>query len=285
MTRYIVALILLLCGCSVVNKDTRIHIPKSELCSLQIEGMEFSDSGDKLFFWTLEHLYTYKINYEANTSPAVFLLGRTSLMEKTTAGMHIKELDAIRARIKKDLNPDHFYYPSGGATSLYAPYNVTVDSDGYDFSLKTSLKKYVVKSGKRIIYSLSIKDITKAKLDYPSEVHYSYLSPKGKYGYFIFPFQRRYGIHTRRFLPSLTVPIRKSYHVVVDITNRKIISHRRENKLNIVDALYLKTKQYRAKTKTMVAINEKLNMIAKFDLKTGMLTIEPIIPNKVPKED
>lgn len=276
MIRYNAALVLLLCGCSIANKDMRINIPNLEANSLQIEGMEFSDLGDKLLFWTDEHIYIYKVNHEANTPPTVFLLERTSLKEKT-ARMHIKALDVILARIKNGQKHETM----GSSESLYAPYNVTLECESAENVLDIEFKKYVVRSGKRIIYSLSEKDITKEKEGASSLNEYSYLSPKGKYGYFIFSSEKHYGIHTITHLPELTVPIRKSYHVVVDITNRKIISNRCENKKNevVLNISTYNKKMLRVKSRTMVAINEKLNMIAKFDLKTGMLTIEPIILN------
>lgn len=269
-------MVLLLCGCSIVNKDMRINIPNFEVCKHQIDGMEFSDLGDKLLVWTDEQIYIYKVNHKANTTPTIFLLEQTLLKEKK-AGIYSEELGAILARIK---NRQEFG-TLGSSESLYGLYSVTTEDESAENVLDMRFKKYVVKKGNKIIYSLCEKDITKRKEGASSLNEYSYLSPKGKYGYFIFSSEKYYGIHTIAHLPELTFPIRKSYHVIVDIVNGKIISNRCVNKKNevIMNISSHKEKKLLTKSRTMVAINEKLNIIAIFDLKTGQLTIEPIIIN------
>ena len=66
-------------------------------------------------------------------------------------------------------------------------------------------------------------------------------------------------------MPDLTFPIRKSYHVIFDIVNVKIISNRCLNKKNeVIINISSHKKKILTKSMTMVAINEKLNIIAIF---------------------
>ena len=293
MYRYFVAIVfMLLCSCSVsVFNGTQTTIPLIKQHKNEIDGVEFSDSGRELVFWTKHDLYIYEINNSPDTSYQFILLECIPLKEniKAVPQQYRRLVKHIQLRDKKinnlylRKNKNGLAY-FGGCFALYGSYDVIKDRlyfSGTDKKNDYPYGAFTIMNGRKKICTFSGRNLTKKAAGYSHDIYdYCYLSPNGRYGYFIFNWMNCYGIPHGGYIPRVCPwpewTTEKHHHVVMDIATRKILriscigggnsterdSHGSFSKISF--------------SRFMVAIGEQSNMVAIFDRNTGKLEIAPL---------
>ncbi len=292
MYRYFVAIVfMLLCSCSVsVFNGTQTTIPLIKQHKNEIDGVEFSDSGRELVFWTKHDLYIYEINNRPDTSYHFILLERIPLKENIKAVPHqyrrlVKHIQSREEKINNlnFNNQDDLRYFQG-CFALYEPYNVIKEClyiSGTDKKDDYPYGAFTILNGRKKNWTICGRNLAKKAIGYSYDVYdYCYLSPNGRYGYFIFNWMNYYGIPHGGYIPRVCPwpewTTEKHHHVVMDIATQKILRIsclRFRNSAEIAaDGSFSKL----SLSRFMVAIGEKSNMIAIFDRKTGKLEIAPL---------
>lgn len=275
MIRIVIAITLVLCGCSV-NQFERNYMGILEQHGHMVKGMEFSDSGHELILWTADYAFVYSVRDNQKFPINSFLLERISLKEKTES-KYKSQIAAINSKIARERKlANSFLF--GTSVSLYGNYNITTDNESAEKVRDNRYLNFIIKNKSETVYTVKEYDITKKNKGVTSYYNYSYLSPNGKYAYLVFSSEERLGLQTITHLPDFSFLRKGSYHVIIDICTRKIINVRR---LPLPASVLIReddnnTRYYHETPRIMVAINEKLKVIAFLDVKKRLLEINPL---------
>lgn len=252
-----------------------------------ITSMEFSESGEELVLVSSNAAYICHVD---STAPDT----RVSLCERltlrngmpTTAPSGGKSITALLQRMKtrRKEAPDLWgptVFSLDGRTKLLRRLRGSVSEPSF-LCCEVQRDGSVLRTLRDSDYN-GIENIDQVDQDY----YYAYLSPTGRYGYFVFPSVRRYAwdYTSIRAIPCPQWTVYKSFHVLADLESGQILDKQTSgrNKRSIesgnVQHTPTKAKIYESDflaSRTIVAIHERRGLIAVFDRARGALSIRTI---------
>lgn len=270
-----------------------------------ITSMEFSESGEELVFVSSNAAYICHVDSTAHDTRVSFcerLALRNGMPTTTPSGG--KSITALLQRMKdassrrkeedfkiyRKFEEEHLSGKSIGKKTYRKDAPLLIGStvfslDGRSKSLRLHHygPLYEVQRDGSVLRCLRDSDYTGMENPDNKDYYcYAYLSPTGRYGYFVFPTSRRYAwdYTNIRAIPCPEWTVYKSVHVLADLESGQILDKQTSgrNKCSIVSGDFRHTayEQDFLSSRTIVAIHEKRGLIAVFDRAKGALSIRRI---------